>query len=107
MKGFIILVAAAIVADSIHAQEPTEGNTKIYHHGNSTVIITQDGRLSEITVERDSDSQTIIQRSGGNSAVIIKSTGKHTAPPETDIELQTSEEFRWLLLDRLDQRYFE
>ncbi|OAD24067.1 secreted protein [Candidatus Thiomargarita nelsonii] len=174
MKMFIILVAAAstIVAGCIHAQQSTEGNTKVYRQGNSTATITQDGASSEITVERDTDSQTIEQRSDGNSAVIkpstegntkvyqqgnstatitqdgasseitverdtdsqtieqrsdsnsavIKqSTRKHAAPAETKkasknrvnyktrggIELQTSEKFRRLFLDRLDKSHFD
>jgi len=79
MKRFVILVAATstLVACGIHSQQSTEteGNTKVYRHGNSTATITQDGVSSEITVERDTDSQTIIRRSGGNSAVIKQSTG--------------------------------
>jgi len=69
MKMFLILVAATstLVACGIHSQPSTEGNTKVYRHGTAT--ITQDGVSSEITVEREPDSQTIIWRSGGNSAV--------------------------------------
>jgi len=102
-------------------KQSTEGNTKVYQQGNSTVTITQDGTSSEITIERDTDSQTIVQRNNCNSAVIKQSTGKHAAPPETKkasknrvnyktrsgIELQTSEKFRKLFLDRLDKRHFD
>ncbi|MEN8217063.1 MAG: hypothetical protein ABFS56_11990 [Pseudomonadota bacterium] len=85
MKRFIILVVATstLAAGGTHSQELTEGNTKVYRHGNSTATITQDGASSEITVERDANSQTIEQHSDNNSAVIKQSTGKHAAPQDT------------------------
>ncbi len=101
MKGFIILIAA--VASNIVVA------TESYRHGNSTATITQDGFLSEFWIERDLDSQTIIRRSRGNSAVIRQSRRRYTAPPPDTrsrcMELDVSEEFRRLFLDRFNQKY--
>jgi len=101
MKGFVILVAAA--SNIVLA-------TETYRHGNSTATITQDGPLSEFWIERDFDSQTIIRRSRGNSAVIRQSRRRrYTAPPPDTrsrcMELDVSEEFRRLFLDRFNQKY--
>lgn len=103
MKGFIILIAA-VTSNIVLA-------TESYRHGNSTATITQDGFLSDFWMERDFDSQTIIRRSRDNSAVIRQSRRKHRIPPETRrspcIELDVSEEFRRLFLDRFNQKYCE
>jgi hypothetical protein len=104
MKGFVILVAAA--ASNIVLA------TETYRHGNSTATITQDGEWSEFWIERDFDSQTIIRRSRDNSAVIRQSRRRrrrYTAPPPDTrsrcMELDVSEEFRRLFLDRFNQKY--
>lgn len=104
MKGFVILVAAA--ASNIVLA------TETYRHGNSTATITQDGFLSDFWIERDFDSQTIIRRSRrrNNSAVIRQSRRRrYTAPPPDTrsrcMELDVSEEFRRLFLDRFNQKY--
>jgi hypothetical protein len=100
MKGFIILIA---VASNIVVA------TESYRNGNSTATITQDGFLSDFWIERDLDSQTIIRRSRGNSAVIRQSRRKHIIPPPDTrsrcMELDVSEEFRRLFLDRFNQKY--
>jgi len=101
MKGFIILIAT--VASNIVVA------TESYRHGNSTATITQDGFLSDFWIERDFDSQTIIRRSRDNSAVIRQSRRRYTAPPPDTrsrcMELDVSEEFRRLFLDRFNQKY--
>jgi hypothetical protein len=101
MKGFIILIAT--VASNIVVA------TESYRHGNSTATITQDGFLSDFWIERDFDSQTIIRRSRDNSAVIRQSRRRYTAPPPDTrsrcMELDVSEEFRRLFLDRFNHKY--
>ena len=90
----LAMLAMALAASAGLAQ--AEETTRVYRQGNSTATITQSGGGSTMTrrTVHGPDGQTIIQRQGGNRAVVTQSSRSDMAHSSPRLDREMSEELK-------------
>ena len=70
----LAMLATVLAVAGCTAGSTADTSTSVYHQGNSTATITQDGggssSMTRRVIRRGPNSQTIVQQQGGNSVTI-------------------------------------